>query len=306
MLIFPDKYVWLVEVTSPTIVTHVLFFLAGMVIFAVRDVIVLRVRHIICVVALAWFANGIAFEVLFYLAVGWVTLWIGCSELVARIPRPRGDYSFGVYIYGWPAEQLVAVLWPAARPYQMFVVALALALSFAVASWHLVERPAQRLGRNVPHLPTDWRWLTTRRWQGWDRAVPFFRTNWRGIAIPVAALVIAMTGFGATEAAWRLGLVAPPDPAIVAFGPTPVTHGQPFNVQPNGQSAIWVRLDRPADPNDALQIGGKDLSTAVGGDLLTALVPSSLVAQQGSLPLLVKMVRNGRVRLSEPVAFVVQ
>ena len=28
---------------------------------------------------------------------------------------------------------------------------------------------------------------------------------------------------------------------IVAFGPNPVQVGQPFNVQPDGTSAIWVR-----------------------------------------------------------------
>ena len=48
---------------------------------------------------------------------------------------------------------------------------------------------------------------------------------------------------------------------IVAFGPSPVTAGNPFNVQSDGASAIWVRVDR--DPGPGVQISLMALISAL-------------------------------------------
>ena len=65
-----------------------------------------------------------------------------------------GDLSYGVYIYGWPSEQLVmwlsggrAVWW------QVFFGSLTLALPMAWLSWHGVEKWALRWGRTVGRQP---------------------------------------------------------------------------------------------------------------------------------------------------------
>lgn len=58
-----------------------------------------------------------------------------------------GDYSFGVYIYAFPVQQVISVLQPqvglAAHMLQSALVTLLL----AAASWHLVERPALAAAR---------------------------------------------------------------------------------------------------------------------------------------------------------------
>ncbi|MGX7671268.1 acyltransferase family protein [Plantactinospora sp. DSM 117369] len=56
------------------------------------------------------------------------------------------DYSYGTYLYAFPVQQLVA-LFGGARYGLVGYLLLSLAgtLVFAVASWHLVERPALRL-----------------------------------------------------------------------------------------------------------------------------------------------------------------
>jgi hypothetical protein len=110
------------------------------------------------------------------------------------------------------------------------------------------------------------------------------------------------------------GIATPPAEApvgslpatIVAFGPNPVDHGRPFNVQPGGQSAIWVRLDRAADPDYRLVLADTALATVVDGNLLTAAVPDALFAAPGALPLTVEAIRNGRRFRSAPAAFIVQ
>jgi GT2 family glycosyltransferase len=91
---------------------------------------------------------------------------------------------------------------------------------------------------------------------------------------------------------WRLGR-APFE--IKKFGPNPVHAGEGFNVQPNGSSAIWVRLSRSAEPGVSLRLGDTILETVVTGGLLTACVPASLTESAGHMPLAV-IGRNGNVR----------
>ena len=75
------------------------------------------------------------------LAVVWGS---ACTPGVSRAGR-FGDFSYGLYIYGFPVQQ--ATLWWAGASLS-FASALALsiaaALFFAVLSWHLVEKPALR------------------------------------------------------------------------------------------------------------------------------------------------------------------
>ncbi len=62
-----------------------------------------------------------------------------------------GDLSYGVYVYGWLAEELVmwlsggrAVWW------QIFFGSLCIALPAAWLSWHAIEKRALRWGRRAP------------------------------------------------------------------------------------------------------------------------------------------------------------
>jgi len=56
-----------------------------------------------------------------------------------------GDYSYGVYLYGWPAQQLTAWAFPQFSGTQNFLTASTIALLCGIASWHLVEKRALRL-----------------------------------------------------------------------------------------------------------------------------------------------------------------
>jgi peptidoglycan/LPS O-acetylase OafA/YrhL len=71
------------------------------------------------------------------------TLWLG---LCVRLPMIRHtDLSYGLYLYGWPAQQLAWML-PAGKTIAgNIAIATVIALACAVLSWVLVERPAVRL-----------------------------------------------------------------------------------------------------------------------------------------------------------------
>ena len=56
--------------------------------------------------------------------------------------REHGDYSYGLYVYAFPIQQALLSKWSGLDPVQVFGAAFPLTLLVAVASWHLVERPA--------------------------------------------------------------------------------------------------------------------------------------------------------------------
>ncbi|MDP3896519.1 MAG: hypothetical protein Q8Q62_07575, partial [Mesorhizobium sp.] len=94
---------------------------------------------------------------------------------------------------------------------------------------------------------------------------------------------------------------------VVALGPNPVTAGIPFNVQPNGQSAIWLKLDRPVAAGSHIVLAGQQLETmSNGGDGLASPVPSDLTAIKGTYPLYVVTMRGSEEFRSATVDFVVE
>ena len=292
----PSQFQGLFNAQDKESVVPVLFFLSGMAVFALRTVVSVRWSHIVCLLALAAFAGPPTFEIICYILIGLTTIWVGCSPLLSRLPKPRGDYSYGVYIYGFPIQQIVATIWPGAEPYEMFATSTLAVVPCAMMSWHFVELPAQVVGKSVARLfsvgvPTS------------EAVRSMIGRSWLKLSLPVLATAVAVAGVSMTELQAEVSQPESLDKEIVAFGPTPIVHGQPFNQQPSGESAIWVKLSGSADNDFTLVLGGESLTTVVSGDLLTAAVPPKLVAAVGSLPLFAEAVRQGHKMRSRPVAF---
>lgn len=71
----------------------------------------------------------------------WRLEWLAGFETLVR-----GDYSYGVYLYGYPVQQVLAHFGVHEHGFAVFVAAsFLLALACAIASWHLVEKPALSL-----------------------------------------------------------------------------------------------------------------------------------------------------------------
>lgn len=74
-------------------------------------------------------------------AVAYLTAYIGVSALPKLPLFDRGDYSYGIYLYGWPAQQtLVALLPDVQNLWLHFILTVPIVMVFAVTSWHLIER----------------------------------------------------------------------------------------------------------------------------------------------------------------------
>jgi peptidoglycan/LPS O-acetylase OafA/YrhL len=85
----------------------------------------------------------IAYPTLHALAISYGALWFG----FAAIPGLRrynllGDYSYGMYIYAFPIEQIIATTLHPASPWTMIAISFPVTLALAVASWTWVEGPA--------------------------------------------------------------------------------------------------------------------------------------------------------------------
>lgn len=94
-----------------------------------------------------------AFAPLFVLALSYGVLWLGLVRMPALLAYNRlGDYSYGIYIYAFPLQQLAASM-GAVTPFSNMAIAFPATLICAVLSWHLVEKPA--LGLVRPSRPAD-------------------------------------------------------------------------------------------------------------------------------------------------------
>jgi peptidoglycan/LPS O-acetylase OafA/YrhL len=70
-----------------------------------------------------------------------------------RLPawRVRADYSYGLYLYAWPVQQLlVSYLKPSLTPLSLFLLASLLAFGCAWLSWHRVERRWLERAQSMP------------------------------------------------------------------------------------------------------------------------------------------------------------
>lgn len=89
-----------------------------------------------------WLLGG--FLTVGLLAYAYLILWltVALPSLLHGIGRDR-DYSFGVYIYGFAMQQVVALVGGARWGLPGYLaVCLVSTLIVAAASWHLVEKPA--------------------------------------------------------------------------------------------------------------------------------------------------------------------
>ena len=78
-------------------------------------------------------------------ALVYITAFLGVSKL-PRLPLfSKGDYSYGIYLYGFPMQQVVKVWLPHAPLIVQFAVALVLITLFAAFSWHWIEKPILKL-----------------------------------------------------------------------------------------------------------------------------------------------------------------
>ncbi len=137
-----------------TVMGHTLMMasFSGALLFRLRKIIPWNAGLFALCAVLSWLALSHPFyDVLAPLPLAYVTVYLG----VMNPPRDKivlsGDYSYGIFLYGYPLQQGFAIIGPAVHTWwlNLFVV-LPVTILVAAGSWWLVEKPTLRLRRYLP------------------------------------------------------------------------------------------------------------------------------------------------------------
>lgn len=123
------------------------FFLVGGCYYLLRKHIVLNLP-----IALGLLIASLATFYILKNETIWNTAWLIIMPYIlfclAYLPggavrkfNKLGDYSYGLYIYAWPIQQIIAVRSPGIEPIPMTLLAFPVVLILAVLSWHFIEKP---------------------------------------------------------------------------------------------------------------------------------------------------------------------
>jgi len=132
----------------------VLSFLAGLLLYLYRDVIVLSRGIFIAAVAscigLLLLAHG---TYLISVPAAYITVYLGLLNPGKVKYLFSGDYSYGIYLYGYPVQQVFASLGPWAHNWYLnLLVCLPVTFIVAYLSWTFVEKPTLALRRYLPKI----------------------------------------------------------------------------------------------------------------------------------------------------------
>ncbi|GJM02050.1 MAG: acyltransferase [Rhodomicrobium sp.] len=122
-------------------------FLIGVLFFVYQDKIHLKLWPGLIglgVAILAMYHWGyVAGEALIIPATAYLGIWVGfVPGGPLRFYNLAGDYSYGIYIWHYPVEQMMHQKLEESDPHALFLYSLPLVVGAAMLSWHFVERPA--------------------------------------------------------------------------------------------------------------------------------------------------------------------
>ena len=95
-------------------------------------------------VAVGLLAASFAVRELMPIFIGYTSLWVAQMKSPLLAYNKTGDYSYGLYIYGWPVQEIVVSLVPHISPLGVMCLSLPAALVCAIISWHFIEQPCLR------------------------------------------------------------------------------------------------------------------------------------------------------------------
>jgi peptidoglycan/LPS O-acetylase OafA/YrhL len=124
-------------------------FVMGMIFYQYRAFIKYRMPYALAAVA----AIGLFHKMHHFIAIfmplwSYLVMYAGFfqSGILQRYNKV-GDYSYGVYIYGWLIEQAIVSVFSPLSPWQLVLYSTPFIAAFAIASWRFVERPSMKLKR---------------------------------------------------------------------------------------------------------------------------------------------------------------
>ncbi|MHB8138583.1 MAG: acyltransferase family protein [Smithellaceae bacterium] len=206
--------------------------------------------------------NGGFSDTIFVFLLGYLVLFVGFSPGINLSWLTKyGDFSYGLYIWGWPVQQTVYLfLGKETNVWLQMGISLFIALLLAMLSWHLVEKRCLRLkGVQLNFLA--------------GKAVSQTQSA-RGIVILVSIMLcLCLFGF------YRL---FNEQPLIIKYGGPLMTKANTvFNRQPDGNAAMWLEVKNATESTHVMfgsQVIKPDFNSS---KKLTFMVPKELYSKPG-------------------------
>lgn len=128
------------------------YFALGALLATWKDIIVLNHNTVIGLAIAAYvFRDTAPMPYLTCTAIFACAIWLATTAPILRLRLP-GDFSYGIYLFGWPIQQLVHAAFPNMSAVGNWTNALVISTCFGALSWYLVEKPSIRLGKKVGNL----------------------------------------------------------------------------------------------------------------------------------------------------------
>jgi peptidoglycan/LPS O-acetylase OafA/YrhL len=148
------------------------FFFVGSLFYFLRARIVVSVASLmmslLVIVVTVYYQNIFP---LFPFALGYAVITLGLLDGRFCQLFKDNDYSYGIYIFAFPVQQVLATLSQSGMTWwQSILLSFPIVLALAAVSWHLIERPSLRYARGL-----DKRWSAPDPAQivaRWPRAAP--------------------------------------------------------------------------------------------------------------------------------------
>lgn len=161
MLAVASMIIYLANISQPqpdtgiaaNVVRFTAMFFTGAGFYLLRNRVRLSTFIVASLFILIFVSYGIRplFITLTYLSLTYLLLYLAyVPSGRVRLFNRLGDYSYGLYIFAYPIQQTLVYTWPNIGPVTLFVSSLLLALFFAMASWHLIEKPCLSLKPGLP------------------------------------------------------------------------------------------------------------------------------------------------------------
>lgn len=125
-------------------------FFAGSALFVFRNRVPVHRGLFVALILLVALAApyAAALPVVLTLALPYLVLFIAyVPKGPVRAFNRLGDYSYGIYIYAWPVQQMTAATIKGIGPWAMAATAFVFTLALAIVSWHLIEKRALALSK---------------------------------------------------------------------------------------------------------------------------------------------------------------
>lgn len=129
----------------------VVCFLYGISLYFFRERVILSIALFIlsAVATICLLALPVAYygDYLAPLPVAYMTIYLGLLEPRRIKLVSSGDYSYGIYLYGYPVQQAIVASFGLGGQawYVNFSVSMAILMVIAYGSWHVIEKNASKL-----------------------------------------------------------------------------------------------------------------------------------------------------------------